>query len=206
MTPADLRTALRPAGLVTEQPVGRSTAWWGVMLFIATEGTVFAALLGSYFYLRFQHGVPWPPDGIAQPDLRLPLVMTAVLVPSSLPVAWAEAGIRRGRRWQVRAGLLATLVMGGTFLGLQGMEYHENLREYTVTTNVYGSLFYVITTFHGAHVTVGLFMVCWLLAAAGRGGVSARRPEPVRVVAYYWHFVDAVWVAILFTVYLSPRL
>jgi heme/copper-type cytochrome/quinol oxidase subunit 3 len=206
MTPDGIRTAFGPAGLTTEEPVGRSTAWWGVTLFVATEGTVFAALLGSYFYLRFQHGAPWPPDGIARPELLLPLIMTAVLVPSSLPVVWAESGIRRGRRWQLRAGLLATLAMGGTFLGLQGVEYHGLLREFTVTTNVYGSLFYVITTFHGAHVTVGLLMVCWLLAASLHDGSGARRREQVRVVAYYWHFVDAVWVAVLFTVYLSPRL
>jgi heme/copper-type cytochrome/quinol oxidase subunit 3 len=206
VTIRDVRAAVRTTGLAAEAPAGRSTAWWGVMLFITTEGTVFAALLGSYFYLRFQQGGPWPPDGIAEPELLLPLIMTGVLVPSSLPVLWAEAGIRRGRRWQLRAGLLGTLLMGGTFLGLQGLEYSEILREYTFTSNAYGSLFYAITTFHGAHVTVGLLMVCWLLAASLQGSFGARRYERVRIVAYYWHFVDAVWVAILFTVYLSPRL
>ncbi|MFY1671468.1 cytochrome c oxidase subunit 3 [Plantactinospora sp. WMMB334] len=206
MTIRDARTAIRPSALATEEPVGRSTAWWGVMLFITTEGTVFAALLGSYFYLRFQQGGPWPPEGIREPELLLPLVMTALLVPSSLPVLWAEAGIRRGRRWQLRAGLLATLLMGGTFLGLQGLEYSEKLREFTFTSNAYGSLFYSITTFHGAHVTVGLLMVCWLLAGSLQGSFGAQRHERVRIVAFYWHFVDAVWVAILFTIYLSPRL
>ncbi|GAA3777443.1 hypothetical protein GCM10022225_76640 [Plantactinospora mayteni] len=201
-----LTAATRPTGLATEEPVGRSTGWWGVMLFLTTEGTLFAALFGSYFYLRFQHGAPWPPDGIRQPELLLPLIMTAVLVPSSLPVLWAEAGIRQGRRWQLRAGLFGTLVMGGTFLGLQGVEYSGILREYTFTTNVYGSLFYAITTFHGSHVAVGLLMVCWLLVASLHGSFGPHRYERVRIVAYYWHFVDAVWVAILFTVYLSPRL
>ncbi|MDW5329662.1 heme-copper oxidase subunit III [Plantactinospora sp. KLBMP9567] len=206
MTTRSRHLALGPHGLATEEPVGRSTAWWGVMLFIATESTLFAALFGSYFYLRFQHGAPWPPDGIGEPELFLPLIMTGVLVPSSLPLLWAEAGIRRGRRWQLRAGLLATLVMGGTFLGLQGMEYSEILREYTFTSNAYGSLFYTTTTFHGAHVTIGLLMVGWLLIASLQGSFGARRHERVRIVAYYWHFVDVVWVAILFTVYLSPRL
>jgi heme/copper-type cytochrome/quinol oxidase subunit 3 len=198
--------ALSTAGLVTEEPVGRPTGWWGMVLFIATEGTLFATLFGSYFYLRFQSGPRWPPEGITRPELIMPLIMTAVLVPSSLPVLWAERGIRHGRRGQLRAGLLATLVMGSTFLFLQGMEYAELLREFTFTTNVYGSLFYVITTFHGSHVAVGLLMVCWLLAASARGGSGAHRYERVRIVALYWHFVDAVWVAILLIVYLSPRL
>jgi cytochrome c oxidase subunit III len=202
-TPA---SAISTAGLTTEQPVGRSTGWWGMILFITTEGTLFAALFGSYFYLRFQYGPRWPPDDIQQPKLLLPLIMTAVLVPSSLPLLWAERGIRRGRPWQLRAGLLATLVMGATFLALQAMEYDEKLREFTFTSNVYGSLFYVITSFHGSHVTVGLLMVCWLLAASLQGSFSAKRHERVRIVAFYWHFVDAVWVAILFTLYLSPRL
>ena len=199
-------SAISTAGFATEEPVGRSTGWWGMVLFITTEATLFAALLGSYFYLRFQYGPQWPPGGIEQPRLLRPLIMTAVLVPSSLPLLWAERGIRRGKRWQLRLGLLATLAMGLTFLTLQGVEYAEELRHFTFTTNVYGSLFYVITSFHGSHVTVGLLMVAWLFGASLRGGFGARRHEPVRLVALYWHFVDAVWVAILFTVYLSPRL
>lgn len=193
--------------LSTELPVGRPTGWWGMVMFVATEATLFACLLGSYFYLRFQYGPQWPPPGIDKPKLLIPLVMTAVLVPSSLPVVWAEHGIRRGQRWRLRAGLAATLVMGLSFMALLVIEYHEDLAHFTMTTNVYGSLFYVITGFHGLHVLVGLTMIGWLLAASLRGGsFGAHRHERVRNVAIYWHFVDTVWVAILFTIYLSPRL
>jgi heme/copper-type cytochrome/quinol oxidase subunit 3 len=198
--------AISTAGLATEEPVDRSSGWWGMVLLITTEATLFAALLGSYFYLRFQYGQQWPPGGMEQPKLLRPLIMTAVLVPSSLPLLWAERGIRRGRRWQLRLGLLATLAMGLTFLTLQGTEYAEELRHFTFTTNVYGSLFYCITSFHGAHVAVGMLMAGWLLSASLHGSFGTRRHEPVRLVALYWHFVDAVWVAILFTIYLSPRL
>jgi heme/copper-type cytochrome/quinol oxidase subunit 3 len=203
---AAVRSAASTAGLTTEQPVGRSTGWWGMVLFITTEATLFAALFGSYFYLRFQTSGPWPPGGIENPKLVTPLIMTAVLVPSSLPLLWAVRGIERGRQWQLRTGLVATLVMGLTFLSLQGAEYAEKLEEFTFTTNVYGSLFYAITGFHGFHVTVGLLMGGWLLAASLRGSFSPRHHERVRIVALYWHFVDIVWVAILFTIYLSPRL
>ncbi len=201
-----IRAATSTAGFATEEPVGRSTGWWGMVLFITTEATLFSALLGSYFYLRFQYGPQWPPGGIEHPTLLRPLIMTAVLVPSSLPLIWAERGIRRDKQWQLRLGLLATLAMGLTFLALQGAEYSEGLRHFTFTTNVYGSLFYSITSFHGTHVAVGLLMVSWLLAASLHGSFDAHRHERVRIAAIYWHFVDLVWVAILFTLYLSPRL
>jgi cytochrome c oxidase subunit III len=192
--------------LATEIPVGRTPGWWGMVLFVTTEATLFATLLGSYFYLRFQYGPQWPPPGIEKPELVKPLIMTALLLPSSLPVMWAERGIRKGQRWRLRLGLLATLLMGSAFLALQATEYATKLAEFTFTTNVYGSLFYVITGFHGTHVAIGLLMIAWLLAAALRGSFGYRRHERVRITAIYWHFVDLVWVAILFTVYLSTRL
>ncbi|GAB3804684.1 cytochrome c oxidase subunit 3 [Micromonospora zhanjiangensis] len=195
-----------PDALAAEQPAGRSTGWWGMVMLITTEATFFAALLGSYFYLRFQHGGDWPPGGIEAPKLVKPLIMTAVLVPSSVPLLWAERGIRKGRRWRLRVGLVATLLMGLTFLILQGTEYDEKLHHFTFTTNVYGSLFYFITGFHGFHVLVGMLMTSWLLAASAQGSFGSRHHEQVSVAALYWHFVDIVWVAILFTIYLSPRL
>ncbi|MFE9955119.1 heme-copper oxidase subunit III [Micromonospora sp. NPDC005299] len=206
-TPNGIAAATGTEALTTELPVGRSTGWWGMVMFVVTEATLFACLLGSYFYLRFQYGGTWPPDGIIKPKLLVPLVMTAVLLPSSLPMVWAEHGIRKGQHRRLRSGLAATLVLGITFLALQASEYAEKLREFTMTTNAYGSLFYLITGFHGLHVLVGLTMIGWLLAASLRGGsFGAHRHERVRNAAIYWHFVDIVWAAILFTVYLSPRL
>ncbi|PZG24077.1 heme-copper oxidase subunit III [Micromonospora craterilacus] len=202
-----IAAATSTEALTTEQPVGRSAGWWGMVMFVATEATLFACLIGSYFYLRFQHGGPWPPDGLTAPTLARPLLMTAVLLPSSLPVVWAERGIRRGQRWRLRTGLAVTLVLGVTFLILVATEYAEKLREFTITTNAYGSLFYVITGFHGFHVLVGLTMISWLLVASlRRGTFGAHRHDRVRNAAIYWHFVDVVWAAILFTIYLSPRL
>ncbi|MFU8850756.1 cytochrome c oxidase subunit 3 [Micromonospora sp. SL1-18] len=199
--------ATNAEALSTELPVGRPTGWWGMVMFVATEATLFACLLGSYFYLRFQFGSQWPPGGLEKPKLLIPLLMTLVLVPSSIPVVWAEHGIRRGQRWRLQAGLTATLVMGLSFMGLLVKEYSDDLKLHTLTTNVYGSLFYVITGFHGLHVSVGLMMIGWLLAASLRGGsFGSHRHERVRNAAIYWHFVDTVWVGILFTIYLSPRL
>ncbi|MCX4471642.1 Cytochrome c oxidase polypeptide I+III [Micromonospora sp. MW-13] len=206
--PAGIVTAAtRAESLSAELPAGRSTGWWGMVMFVATEATLFACLLGSYYYLRFQYGPQWPPPGIEAPSLLKPLVMTAVLLPSSLPMLWAEHGIRRGQRWRLRSGLAATMLLGITFLALQATEYAEKLRQFTMTTDAYGSLFYLITGFHGLHVLIGLTMIGWLLAASLRGGsFGAHRHDRVRNAAIYWHFVDAVWAAILFTIYLTPRL
>lgn len=204
-TAETIRKTTSPIALATEEPVGRTTGWWGMVMFITTEAALFAALLGSLFYLRFQTGMPWPPDGMEPPELTKALIMTGVLVPSSLPLLWAERGIRKGQRWRLRLGLTATLVMGLTFLALQGLEYHSDLEKFTFTTNVFGSLFYTITTFHGTHVTIGLLMVGWLLAASLRGSFGWRHHERVVLAALYWHFVDIVWVAILFSLYLSAH-
>ena len=186
---------------------GRTTGFWGMVMLIFTEALLFGLLLFSYFYLRFQSQPVWPPGGIEKPDLFLVSIMTPILLLSSGPMHWAHTGIRQGKVWRLRLGLLLTFVMGATFLGFQAVEYREILTEqFTPRTNVYGSLFFTITGFHGVHVAVGLLMNAWLQWYAGRGRFSAERHLAVESVALYWHFVDAVWVFILFSLYLSPHL
>ena len=176
-------------------------------MLIFTEATLFGILLYSYFFLRFHGGHVWPPHGIEKPDLFLVSIMTPILLLSSGPMHWADTGIRQGKVWRLRLGLLLTFVMGATFLGLQAVEYREILTaEFTARTNVYGSLFFTITGFHGIHVAVGLLMNLWIQWYARRGRFTAGRHVPVQNVALYWHFVDGVWVFILFSLYLSPYL
>ena len=184
---------------------GRALGFWGMVMLIFTEATLFGIVLFSYFYLRFQSGPEWPPGGIEKPDLFLVSIMTPILLLSSGPMHWAHSGIRRGKVWRLRLGLLVTFLMGTAFLALQAVEYHEILTaQFTPRTNVYGSLFFAITGFHGIHVAVGLLMNLWLQAYARRGRFSADRHLAVENVALYWHFVDAVWVFILVSLYLSP--
>jgi heme/copper-type cytochrome/quinol oxidase subunit 3 len=185
---------------------GRAPGFWGMVMLIFTEATLFGILLYSYFFLRFHAGPEWPPEGIEKPDLFLVSIMTPILLLSSGPMHWAHTGIRQGNVWRLRFGLFLTFVMGATFLGFQAVEYREILTaEFTPRTNVYGSLFFTITGFHGIHVAVGLLMNLWLQGYARRGRFSAERHVPVENVALYWHFVDAVWVFILFSLYLSPH-
>ncbi len=184
----------------------QSFAWWGMVLLIATEATLFAALLASYFYLRFQSGPEWPPEGIEKPTLALPLIMTAILLSSSIPVHMADAAIKKGNQMGLRVGLALGFLLGAIFLGMTwGVEWPEKLHEFTPTTNTYGSLFFTITGFHSLHLVVGLIMNAWTQTRSWMGAFDAERHLTVQMFTMYWHFVDVVWVFVLATIYLSPN-
>jgi heme/copper-type cytochrome/quinol oxidase subunit 3 len=185
----------------------RAAGWWGMVFFIATEATLFALLFASYFYLRFKSGPDWPPPPIEPPSLGLPLVMSGVLLSSSIPMHWAERAAEKGRSTGLRAGLLISFLLGALFLGLQlGIEYPESLKEFTVRSNSYGSLFFVITGLHGAHVLAGLVMNGWNQARAWKGHYRNGDHLHVQTGAMYWHFVDVVWIFVFISLYLVPNL
>jgi len=185
----------------------RSYGWWGMVWLIATEATLFATLIASYFFLRFTSGPVWPPDDILKPTLGLPLVMSAILWSSSIPVHIADRGIRNGSQTRLRFGLALGFMLGAVFLAITlGVEWPEKLREFTPRTNAYGSLFFTITGFHATHVLVGLLISLWTQVRAWRGAFDSDRHVTVQNFAMYWHFVDAVWVFVLASIYLSPHL
>jgi heme/copper-type cytochrome/quinol oxidase subunit 3 len=187
-------------------PIGRPTGWWGMLVVIATEAALFAILLASYFFVRFTTPGPWPPDGIAEPKLLKPLVMTVLLMASSATVYAAELGIRAGNRRRLHAGIAATFLLGTSFLVLQGFEYDEKLQEFDPQTDAYGSFFYTITGLHGSHVVVGLLLLAWTQFFAWRGAYAAENHVAVQVSALYWHFVHAVWLFVFASLYLAPLL
>jgi heme/copper-type cytochrome/quinol oxidase subunit 3 len=178
----------------------RALGWWGMILLVMTEAAFFATLLFAYFDLLARNP-DWPPGGA--PHLRLSLLNTVLLLSSSLTFAWAEAGIRVGSGARLRWGLLTTFLLGAVFLTVQGFEYAE--QAFTPATHAYGSLFFTITGFHGAHVAVGLLMLLVVQARAWLGHFDAEGHLAVKVTGLYWHFVDAVWIAVFTSLYLSPR-
>ena len=178
-----------------------SVGWWGVLSLILTEGSLFGYLLFSYAYTASQMGPGWIPE---QPSFSLSGPNTAILLLSSVAVWWAERGSRRGARWQLLLGLALALALGIAFVFIQSMEWHN--KSFTLRSNVYGSLFFTITGFHMAHVVVGLLGLGALLLWSALGYVSPTRNAPVTHVAAYWHFVDAVWLCVFSTLYLSPYL
>ena len=171
-------------------------------LVVATEATFFAFLLFSYFYLASMARGAWPPDGA--PDLKLALPNTIILIVSSGTIWWAESGIKKGKQGQLRLGLAVTLVLGIIFLVLQALEYSH--KTFTPATDAYGSLFFTITGFHGAHVFAGLLMNVVIQIWAWLGQFTARRHLAVSNVVMYWHFVDVVWIVVFVSLYLTPRL
>jgi heme/copper-type cytochrome/quinol oxidase subunit 3 len=186
----------------------RNFGWWGMVLFIAVEATVFALLLASYFYIRFRTGPVWPPDGIEAPKLKLVLIMSAVLWSSSIPVHLAHGAIRHDQQRKLRVYLALGFLLGAAFLALQcTVEYPDIARhEFTPRTDAYGSMFFTITGLHGAHVAVGLLMSAWVQLRARQGAFDRHRHVSVQNFVMYWHFVDVVWVFVLATLYLSPHL
>jgi heme/copper-type cytochrome/quinol oxidase subunit 3 len=188
-------------------PRSASNAFWGMVMLIATEAALFAVFIASYYYLRWHTPGPWPPDELKDPKLLLPAVMTGVLLSSSVPVYWAERGIRQGRQGQLRLGLALGTLLGVAFFALQLYEYHDIAeKEFTPRTDAYGSSFFLITGVHGMHVLAGLLLLLWAQAMAWLGHYDVRRHQGVQLSALYWHFVDAAWIVIFATLYLSPRL
>jgi cytochrome c oxidase subunit 3 len=189
-------------------PVGaigtRASGWWAMLFVIFTEGSLFAYLLFSYYYLAAQPHLPGTfPEG-GMPSLSLALPNTIILLLSSVAVAWAQAGVERDRKGQLMLGLAISLLLGITFLVVQYFEWAE--KPFTLASSSYASLYFVITGFHMAHVVVGVFILVALLTWSALGYFDNVRFTHVHVGGIYWHFVDAVWIAVFFTFYITPLL
>ena len=176
---------------------GPSALSVGVVVWLASELMFFAGLFAGWFSLRSANDV-WPPDDVELAVGRT-AVATVVLIVSSVTmhgaVTAAERNDRRGAiRWLAITGFL-----GALFLVNLGLEYAE--LDFDMGTHAYGSIFYLMTGFHGLHLLGGiLFMVGVSATIAGRASRAPVGPT-IEVCAYYWHFVDVVWVAMFATIY-----
>lgn len=178
-------------------------AWWGMLVFLLDEGTLFATLIATYFFLAVPNA-SWPPPGIEKPSLPLPLLMTGTLLSSSAILIFGERGLARGNRLRYRLAVPLTVLLGLTFLGMQISEYAEKLKSFGPTGSTYGSIFFTITGLHGAHVAFGTLFLLWALTCELRG--AAKHPSAaISNASLYWHFVDGVWLVIVFSLYISPR-
>src|SRR5579884_4179629 len=174
--------------LVTTLDDRRGTA--GMWLFILTEAALFILLFFSYFYLA-QGGWRWPLE--EAPKLRLALPMLVVLWISSGVLHWGEKQVKAQRYSRARAALVGTIVLGLVFLIMQAFEYMDHLKSLTPRTDVYGSVFYTITSFHAAHLILGLLMLIYALFLPAYEPVDRPPHRPYHNVALYWHFVDFIW-------------
>ncbi len=134
---------------------------------------------------------------------HIPAINTMILLTSGATITWAHWALVTDKRNQLIAGLVATIILGITFLGLQVYEYAEayNHLDLKLTSGIYGSTFFMLTGFHGLHVTLGTIMLIVILMRAIRGHFNKDRHFGFEAVAWYWHFVDVVWLGLFITVY-----
>jgi heme/copper-type cytochrome/quinol oxidase subunit 3 len=175
----------------------------GMLLFLGTEAALFTMLFFSYFFLAHND---WRWLSEPPPKMTLAFVMLAILLTSSMVLRWGEKRVMEEQFGQGRAALLATIVLGFVFLTVQSFEYKSELAVHTPRTDVYGSIFFTITTFHAAHLMLGLLMLCYVLALPRVGRTDRPPHRAYSNAALYWHFVDVVWIFIVGLLYVLPNL
>ena len=180
-----------------------STAWWGMAVVIMTEGTVFLILLASYLFLRAS-AKEWPLGGIEVPKLELAVPFSFVLWGSSLPIFWAEAGIRKGLVGRLKAGVLISFLMGASFLAYTLYDFND--LHFGWRDNAYGSIYYTIVGLHALHVFIGLGISVLVQVKAWKGRYDHGRHASAEVFFLYWHFVDVVWLLVFPIVFVSPHI
>lgn len=193
---------------------------WGMAWFIFSEVMFFSALFGVLFYSRI-FTVPalgdtdllwpnfegaWPTAG---PGVKeefapmaawgIPALNTLILLSSGATVTWAHWGLKKNNRLQLKIGLILTILLGTLFLALQIHEYTS--ATFTFKTGIYGATFYILTGFHGAHVTLGAIMLAVILGRVFAGHFTPDRHFAFEAVSWYWHFVDVVWLLLFVFVY-----
>nr|QAU54083.1 cytochrome c oxidase subunit III [Patella vulgata] len=176
----------------------------GMILFIISEICFFFAFFWAYFHsslsVSMELGLCWPPTGIqALNPFSVPLLNTVVLLASGVSVTWAHHAIMAADRPGAMQGLTVTVLLGAYFTVLQAMEYLET--SFTIADSVYGSVFFVATGFHGAHVLIGSTFLTVCLWRAYKYHFSSSHHFGFEAAAWYWHFVDVVWLFLYICIY-----
>lgn len=204
---------------------------WGMFWFITTEVIFFGAFFGTLFYTRLfavpdlgageTHTLLWPHFKASWPLFKnpnpeqfpgpkavmsawgIPALNTLILLSSAVAVTWAHWGLEKNDRRQLNLGVIITILLGICFLGLQAYEYKEAYTHFNLTlaSGIYGTTFFMLTGFHGAHVTVGLIMLTVILIRCLKGHFQPEHSFGFEAVSWYWHFVDVVWLFLFVFVY-----
>ncbi len=220
------REVIREGRIGDHTPVVQIGLRYGMIMFIASEIMFFVAWFWSFFEFsifsqarvgstwdatnplyaeslaRFQN---WPPAGVETFDpFHLPLMNTLILLLSGTTVTWAHHALQHGDRSGAKLGLFLTILLGLGFTALQVVEYGH--AGFTYDGTLYGSAFFMATGFHGAHVVIGtiFLIVCFLRLMAG--GMTPKKHLGFEFAAWYWHFVDVVWLFLFAFVYVAPYL
>ena len=184
------------------KPGGISSSLLGMVLFIASEVMFFGGLFGAYFTIR-SAATQWPPEGTPHLETWYAAILTTILVSSSVTMQFGVWAIRKNDSRRLMLWLAVSLLLGLCFLAGQANEYRMLIEEgMTLSSGVFGSTFFTLTGFHGAHVAGGACFILIVLLRARSGQFTARYHDTVEMASYYWHFVDVVWIGLFSTIYL----
>jgi cytochrome c oxidase subunit 3 len=176
----------------------------GMWVFLGSEVMFFTALIGSYIILRVAQPQAWSGHP-QQTPLNIPVtaINTFLLICSSVTMVKAFAAAQDGLQKQLRLWLIATVLIGASFVGVQVFEYRELIQHgFVPSRDLFASTFYTMTGFHGFHVTMGVICMIYVTLQAFRGRYTAQDHRGVEVIGLYWHFVDLVWIILFTIVYL----
>jgi cytochrome c oxidase subunit 3 len=204
-------------GAAVPQHQGLSNTMLGFILFAASEVMFFGGLFAAYFIARAD-AVQWPPhdalevlkaagtasSAAAELEIEwvLPLISTIILVMSSVTIQVGVMQIARGNRTGLVWWLIISIVLGMTFLAMQMYDYSQ--LPFRARDTIFGTTFYTLTGFHGAHVAGGVIFMMVILVRSMGGSFSARNHEGVEACSLYWHLVDVVWIILFTVLYLIP--
>nr|AXS65073.1 cytochrome c oxidase subunit 3 [Histeroidea sp. 2 KM-2017] len=177
---------------------------WGMILFITSEVFFFISFFWGFFHSSLspsvELGMQWPPLGIqAFNPLQIPLLNTLILLTSGLTVTWAHHSLMENNYSMATQGLLLTVILGMYFTMLQGYEYME--APFAISDSVYGSSFFMATGFHGLHVIIGTSFLLVCLIRHINNHFSSIHHFGFEAAAWYWHFVDVVWLFLYISIY-----
>lgn len=177
---------------------------WGIILFITSEVFFFISFFWRFFHRSLSPAVElgniWPPIGI-QPfnPLQIPLLNTLILLTSGITVTWSHHSLIENNYTQALQSLLFTVILGIYFTILQGYEYIES--PFTIADSIYGSTFFIATGFHGLHVIIGTIFLLVCLIRHYYNHFSSIHHFGFEAAAWYWHFVDVVWLFLYISIY-----
>nr|YP_011004568.1 cytochrome c oxidase subunit 3 [Pyrocoelia pectoralis]WPT27223.1 cytochrome c oxidase subunit 3 [Pyrocoelia pectoralis] len=177
---------------------------WGMILFIISEIFFFISFFWSFYHSSLSSsieiGMIWPPKGIVVFNpLQIPMLNTLILISSGISVTWAHNSLLENNYWETIQSLLITIILGIYFTMLQGYEYMES--SFSMADSVYGSTFFLATGFHGLHVIIGTAFLSVCLYRLMINQLSSHHHFGFEAAAWYWHFVDVVWLFLYVSIY-----
>ena len=184
------------------QRIARPAAWWGMWILIASEATLFGAFIGTYFFLRFKTGI-WPPEGIPEPALVVPLILLAVLVSTTIPMRLAANAALDRRLNATRLFIAIAVVVQAGYFAYSVHDFSDRLHRFDITTNAYSSIYYTLLGADHAHVLLGILFNLWLLGKLVRG-FTTYRVNGAQAIALYWYAVNVITIVVYATL-LSAR-